>query len=348
MGSRPIRSWQLQMLATELQYRGDDATGICLMDEDGSIRIHKNNEPAWKFCAQESFEKFCEKYLSAKTRIALVHTRKWTTGTPYHNENNHPISKGDGVIVHNGMVSNHETLFKANDAKLAKSCDTDSDIFRAIVDHHGGIDVDLIDAMSVVEGTAAVAALHPATPDKLLLLRDTNPLILGATADMLIFASDKTAIYKALKPWVKVHNFVMQVHAPDISFLPMPNETGYIIGPKGLEQHREFKCNGLRRQGNLKYTLNTAYQERRKRAELAAGGKKTPEAAHSNGEASIDHKVGAAEFDDMPDWVICPKISCSRHLALTTTDKQLENLAKLECGICGTNLAEALITVAVH
>lgn len=346
IGARPIRAWQLQMLATELQYRGDDATGIALMDEDGTLHVHKNNEPAWKFCAQDAFVGFCKKYLSPKTRIALVHTRKWTVGSPYNNENNHPIYKSEGVIVHNGMVSNHEALFAGNKDKLIRSCETDSDVFRAILDNHGGIDLDLIDAMSAVEGTAAVAALHPATPDKLLLLRDTNPLILGATPDTLIFASDKRAIYKALKPWVKVHNLVMQVHAPDVAFLLMPNETGYIIGPQGLESHKEFKCNGQRRQGNLKYTLNTSYPERRLRAEVAAEVKKSPSPDPSTGTTSTkDFKVGRAESDEMPDWVICPRVVCSKHLQLTSADKGLTNLAQLECGTCGQNLADALVTV---
>ena len=347
---RPIYPWQLKMLATELQYRGDDATGIALISEDGQIAIHKNNDPAWRFCARQDFERFCSEHLNVHTRIALVHTRKWTTGSPIHNENNHPIYAGQGVIIHNGMVSNHKSLFEANKAIMKPSCETDSDIFRGLLDSHGKVDTELIKYMGLVDGSAAVAAYHPGSPDKLLLLRDSNPIVLGATPDMLMFASDKTAIHKAIKPWVKLHNIPMQVHAPDLSFVPMPNETGWIIGPQGLEDHAEFKCNGVMGRGNTKYSFNTLYDERRARAEREASKKTTitNTTVTSTNEEDTSFKIGTADDSDMPDWVICPNPPCSKHLSLSEEDKKLESLGDLLCGSCRTNLAEAIQTVVTH
>lgn len=339
MGTTPIREWQLIMLANQLEYRGNDATGFALMDTDGVISIFKHNDPAWKVTASTDFRDFMKKYLTSKVRIALVHTRKYTKGVPFHNQNNHPIYAGHGAIIHNGMVTNDDALFDVNKdlEGFKRSCETDSDALRAILDNHGRIDKKLITEMGLINGTAAVAAIHPATPDKLLLLRDSNPLILGATADMLMFASDKTAIHKALKPWVKVHNIPMQVHAPNISFVPMPNESGWIIGPKGFEEHEVFKSNGQRRQGNLKYSPVLNYHERRAEQKKEADRLDAPPVRVS----SHTHRV-RIENATMPDWVICPNAKCNKHLALSQDDKALAGLALLKCGECSTNLGGAI------
>jgi Glutamine amidotransferase domain len=348
------------MLATKLQNRGEDATGFALMDPLGHIKVFKNNDPAWRLCASKDFEDFCRKNLTADTQIALIHTRKWTVGSPVHNENNHPIVDGAGCIIHNGMVGNDEVLFAANKDKLKRSCQTDSDIFRAILDHHGRIDKELIGDMSAINGTAAVAAIHPNSPGKLLLLRDSNPLVIGATPDTIMFASTKEAIHAALKPWVKMHNIDMQVHAPNLSFVPMPNEAGWIIGPKGLEAFGEFRCNGSRRQGNLKYSTSTNFFDRKKRAEIEAeseGKKKTwmplatrissdPTKASTTSEDSAKRLLSTkADPSEMPDWVICPNAECGFHVQLAEDQKGLDSLSLMLCGNCNANLHGAVVTI---
>src|SRR5580658_10384242 len=189
MGKRPIKKWQLQELAIELQHRGTDATGWCLMDDNGDIHIWKVANPAWRAAASADFHAWADKALSDKTRILLVHTRAYTKGSPGIIENNHPLYAEpiEGVVVHNGMVRNDDSLFETN-KKLhgfKRSCATDSDVFRALLDSHRAINKDVIKVMGLAEGTAAVAAIHKNSPGKLLLLRDSNPLVLGGTEDTL-------------------------------------------------------------------------------------------------------------------------------------------------------------------
>ncbi len=258
-------------MACELQTRGHDATGFALMDEDGMVYAWKTPKPAWVATTEKEFHEWADKSLSDKTRILLVHTRAYTKGSPFVIANNHPLYASpniQGLVVHNGMIRNDDGLFDVNKSKPAfkRSCATDSDILRALLDNYGGIDKGLIAEMRLAEGTAAVAAIHRASPGKLLLLRDSNPLVIGATRDTIAFASNKEALHKALKPWIKMHNINMQVHAPDLSFVAFPNETGWIIGPKGLEEHDVFKCNGKGYGGYVKYQKNTLYHDRQARA----------------------------------------------------------------------------------
>ena len=138
LGNRPIRPWQLKHMATELQHRGHDATGFAIMDVDGRIQVWKDASPAWKAVALQSFEKWLAMALTDRARIALVHTRQYTKGSPNNNENNHPLfaDTKQGVVIHNGMVRNDDALFAANKEHPAfkRSCVTDSDIFRAVLD----------------------------------------------------------------------------------------------------------------------------------------------------------------------------------------------------------------------
>ena len=381
LGRRPIRKWHMQTLATELQHRGTDATGWAIMNEDGTISAFKVAYPAWKAAALPEFHKWCDAVLTDKARILLVHTRAYTKGTPHNNENNHPLyvnadpKKGEriaGVIVHNGMVRNDDGLFEVNKSLKAfkRSCQTDSDAFRAVLDNWGGVDKGLIKEMRIVDGTAAVAAMHSSSPGRLLLLRDSNPLVLGATQDTLAFASTKEALHKILKPWIKLHNIPMQVHAPDLSFVVMPDETGYIIGPDGLESHDVFKCNGRRTGGYTKYNKNTNYWNRQETARLAKlsekrhlnvledspgltpvaqavaqGRVKTlidePKSATEGPGPSKSHNGNVMNDPSLFEYVICPNVECNKHVALSADDRQLASLAMLACSTCGTNLADA-------
>lgn len=362
-------------MAMELQNRGTDATGFVLADDDGTIHIWKIADPAWKAVAMPGFHNWADKALTDRTRILLVHTRAYTKGSPHNNENNHPLFAHpiEGVIVHNGMVRNDDALFDAN-KKLhgfERSCATDSDIFRAILDYHGQIDKALIKEMSLVDGTAAVAAVHRKSPGKLLLLRDSNPLVLGATADTLAFASTKEALHKTLKPWTTLHNIPMQVHAPDLSFIAMPNETGYIIDinatPAGLSEHDVFKCNGTGMGGYVRYAKNTSFWDRQlrarneKREEKRTEGRtaeRTVETVHTpapapahtpiNGAKTLVNERpktngssnGSASLSDphLFEYTICPNDKCNRHVELSADDRKLASIALLACRACGTNL----------
>ena len=368
MGNTPIRAWQLTIIANQLEYRGNDATGVALMYMDGRTAFCKNNDPAWKFTASKYYKEWIAAENLDEVRIALVHTRKATKGSPYKNDNNHPICSEprEGIIVHNGMISNDDALFTENKGKPGwkRACETDSDAIRAILDNHGGIDTDLIKHMNSLSGMAAVAAIHPATPDKLLLLRDSNPLILGATKDMLAFASDKKALYSAMKPWVRMHGIVMQVHAPDLSFLPMPNETGWVIGPQGYESRGEFKANGFRRNAT-RYFPSTDYherQERFKKSSAATGAadehgvtRVTPGEPSGAAPTCGTHRKAFPNYPvkvlnpevlpadaGLPRYVICPNSKCSKHLDLSAEQQKVSMLAMLACASCDTNLSGAV------
>jgi len=339
--------YQITMMANGLQYRGNDATGVAVMYDDGQTDWLKNNEPAWKFTASKNYEDWCRRAVEERTdaRIVLVHTRKATKGTPYKPENNHPLvgAGQEGIIIHNGMIGNDDSLFAAKGWK--RYAETDSDIIRAILDDHGGIDNDVVEAMGQLSGFAAVAAMHPATPTKLLLLRDSNPIMVGGTDDFFAFASDKKVITQVCTPWVRRFGIVMRVHAPNISFVPMANETGWIIDTtKGLEYHAKFQCNGLHSRGNTRYGTDTSYLDRQERFAREADAVETPRVSvetHYNPTRAYVSPRTKINEGRLPDYVICPNFQCNRHVRLSEIQRALE-LNRLSCNECSTSLANAL------
>lgn len=266
MGDKPIEAWQLQMLAASLEYRGNDATGFALMDEEGEIQVIKDHEPAWRFCSSKGFGDWVKEHLTKTTRVALVHTRKATVGTPFRNVNNHPMFAGKGAIVHNGYVSNAKAI---TDEFGASEAETDSDAIRSILDKEGRITPKIIRKMNKLAGGIAAACIHPASPGTVLLLRSGNPLVVGDCDGFLIWASDKRAIFNACKPWVQRHGIWMREHRPNIAMTEMNNDSAWIIDEDGLKEHGEFKAAGNWTR-DVRYHVYDDYKKRRERHKEAA------------------------------------------------------------------------------
>lgn len=339
MANRPIEKYQITMMANGLQYRGNDATGVAVMYEDGTTNWIKNNQPAWVFTASNEYNTWCKRAIEERrdAKTVLVHTRKATKGTPFKLENNHPLVGEDkaGIIIHNGMISNDDELFTQRGWK--RYAETDSDIIRAILDDHGGIDEGVIEAMCQLRGFAAVAAIHPATPNKLLLLRDSNPLMVGGTEDFFCFASDKKVITQVCTPWVRRFGIPMRVHAPDIAFVPMSDESGWIVDmTKGLEYHAKFQCNGVRGKGNTVYHTQTDYHDRQKRHSDTVGA-----GSHSIVHRPTHNPTQNHRADRLPNYVICPNLQCTKHVRILESQREL-NLNQLSCRECKTSLENAL------
>ena len=260
-GDAPIEEIQIRLLLLGLEHRGNDATGIAIQRPDGSIAVCKSDDPAGTFLTMKKYEDFIREELSAETRMVLLHTRLATKGTPRKNENNHPLWAGDGCVVHNGMLHNDDYLF--GNMGLDRKAETDTDIFRALVDKHG-ITRELVRDLNRVTGSAAIAAMHPNQPGKMLIGRSGNPIETASNDDHFVFASEKNIIHRAMRPWVKRWGMDFQRQSLDLSFMGFPNETAWIMGPEGREWHERFAL-GSYTGGQRERTTYTRYSERQQR-----------------------------------------------------------------------------------
>lgn len=342
----PILPVQIDLMLNSLEYRGNDAAGVALIGLSGEIFVHKDHEPAWDVTASPKYREFLEANLNEDIICVLGHTRKATKGNPFRNPNNHPLIKDAGVVVHNGMISNDDRLFA--DLKLERGAETDSDILRALLDQAGGVSPEALKSLGKVMGSVASALVHPADPTKLLLLRSGNPLVTADDGQVFYFASDKRAIYRGARPWIKRHGFTMQLQSPNIAFVTMPNDTGWIVGSQGLEWHDKFSSTSFRyRYANYGevYSPNGRIAKRdRQRTEVEKAAEKVAVTVVPD-ELPQLRQVGR-HFTPNDAWslvnyVRCPNSECDVLSALSEAQSR-QPLTNLRCAKCKTNLHGAV------
>ena len=233
----PITIDEVCLLATALEKRGLDATGLAAM-VGNKLHVVKLDDQAWKFLANKKVQQWMEEYIPTATTV-LVHTRAATgSAWPSKMENNHPLCAGKSAVVHNGMISNDDFLFR--DLKLERKAETDTDIIRAIVDEEGFTEK-AIRVLSRISGSVAAGILNPEMPEHVLLLKSGSPLECGMSMTKLYWASEKHAIYTAARTPVLRFGLWGQATRADVAFATMPGDTAWLIGPGGLEWHQSFK-----------------------------------------------------------------------------------------------------------
>lgn len=237
-GKEPIREEMIALLLTGNEERGNDATGIALLQADGNVVVHKEDIQAWKFVTSNGYEKFIEEQLKDNTVAAILHTRAASQGNPRDNNNNHPMFAGKAAIVHNGVIRNDDTLFK--ELRLERKAATDSDIIRAIIDEYGFGELAL-KYLNKISGSVAGAAISPQHKNKLMIFKSGSPMALASTNNLLIFSSLKKSIHCAMRPIISRFGMPFQLMEAGLAFSIMPEHTVRILGPKGLEAHSEFK-----------------------------------------------------------------------------------------------------------
>lgn len=240
-GDKPITEELISLLLVGNEMRGVDATGIAFSREDGSIVICKNDEPAWKFVSSKQYYEFIGQFLNEKVWAVLLHTRAATVGNPRNNNNNHPLYAGKSAAIHNGMIYNDNSLFTS--FEIQRKAETDSDIVRGIVDKFG-INAKGAKELGRISGSAAIAVIHPEFPKQMFVGRSGSPLTIASNNDHFMFSSERNTLDRALKPWVKRFGAHFQVKRSDAAFAPFADNTLWLMGPEGMQEHFEFKTMG--------------------------------------------------------------------------------------------------------
>jgi len=237
-GDKLIQEELIASLLTGNEHRGNDATGMAFAFKDGSVKVFKEDLQPWKFVGSKGYEDFINENLNDKVWGVLLHTRLATCGNPRYNENNHPLYAGKAAIIHNGGIKNDDELFKG--LGLERKATTDSDIIRAIVDKEGLTDAG-IEALRKLKGSIASAIVHPEYPQRMIVMRSGPPLTMAEEDGLIVFSSEKDTIHKALRPYYKKFGMWFQPNKPNIGFSPMPDDTLWVFGPRGMETHFSFK-----------------------------------------------------------------------------------------------------------
>jgi glucosamine--fructose-6-phosphate aminotransferase (isomerizing) len=176
---------------SRLEYRGYDSAGIAVLGATGTQVFRKVGRV-------RDLEASLPKRLTGK--VGIGHTR-WATHGPATEENAHPQISEDGRIsvVHNGIIDNAATLRERLEARGVKfSSDTDTEVIAHLVALSGASTLEgaVLDALSKVTGTWALAVMDTERPDRLVAARNGSPLILGVGDHEMFIASDLSALVR--------------------------------------------------------------------------------------------------------------------------------------------------------
>jgi len=176
---------------SRLEYRGYDSAGIAILGSRGTQVFRRVGRV-------RDLEASLPRRLAGK--IGIGHTR-WATHGPATEENAHPQSSEDGRIsvVHNGIIDNAAALRERLDAKGVKfSSETDTEVIAHLIARSEAPTLEgaVLDVLSRITGTYAIAVLDAQHPDRLVVARNGSPLILGVGDREMFVASDLSALVR--------------------------------------------------------------------------------------------------------------------------------------------------------
>lgn len=202
--------------------RGKDATGVSLLWADGNYTGLKMGIPAPDFISrfggtEKDFEgilKLWREYPKL-LKVFLGHCRKSSIGNSYDNKNNHPIQVGDIIMVHNGTLTNHDTIFEKLDCK--RDGEVDSEAIARLLHTYtkNGTEPFTMDMLEEVtkrlQGTHSVLAVSGNNPYQVAQFRDTRPaeMVLVRPLKMVLVASKEEYLKNVLYEYNKMSKLFM-------------------------------------------------------------------------------------------------------------------------------------------
>jgi glutamine---fructose-6-phosphate transaminase (isomerizing) len=174
----------------KLEYRGYDSAGIAVLN-DGEVAIRR--------C--EGKLNNLETMLNRQPltgAIGIGHTRWATHGRPSET-NAHPHRAGDVVVVHNGIIENYLELKE----QLGKrgthfSSETDTEIVAHLVGEKVEGGMDFLEAvrrtLREIHGSYALLFLNRRDPKRLIVAKNSTPIVIGWGEGETFIASDIPAL----------------------------------------------------------------------------------------------------------------------------------------------------------
>ncbi|MBG6242876.1 MAG: glutamine--fructose-6-phosphate transaminase (isomerizing) [Candidatus Symbiopectobacterium sp. Dall1.0] len=175
-----------------LEYRGYDSAGLAVVDAEGHVaRVRRLGKVQMLAQAVE------EHPLAGGTGIA--HTRWATHGEPSE-ENAHPHVSGPIIIVHNGIIENHEPLRETLIGRGYRFVsETDTEVVAHLVhweqQQTGGALVDVVKrVIPQLRGAYGMVVMDSRDPSVLVAARSGSPLVIGRGVGENFLASDQLAL----------------------------------------------------------------------------------------------------------------------------------------------------------
>jgi glucosamine--fructose-6-phosphate aminotransferase (isomerizing) len=199
VGHRPALPLVLEGLE-RLSYRGYDSAGVALVTP-GGLFLER---------APGKIEVLKERLAGRgpDATLGVGHTRWATHGRP-NEENAHPHTAGDIVLVHNGIIENFLALKHRLDHEgCAFRSETDTEVVVHLVRQHyrGDLPQAVREAVRELRGSFALVVMSALDPDLLVAVRHESPLVVGLGKGESFVASDIPAFLKETREALILEN----------------------------------------------------------------------------------------------------------------------------------------------
>jgi len=191
IAQRPVSAILLEGLR-RLEYRGYDSAGLAVLNAAGELKRIRSLGKVARLAAAVADSPM-------PGTLGIAHTRWATHGEPAE-RNAHPhLCRDRCVVVHNGIIENHESLRLDQTARgHLFTSETDTEVVvHAIYDElvEGfGLTEAVRRAASRMEGAYALGVIDALDPDRLVAARQGSPLVVGIGFGEHFIASDVFAL----------------------------------------------------------------------------------------------------------------------------------------------------------
>jgi len=216
---------------------GVDAAGVAyLSEEEGAFVVNKEPVKPTEFIAKPETMALFE---NANPRFMIGHNRAFTHGEPVNNMNNHPLFTKQGtVFVHNGVITNADTLF--HQYRFERDAEVDSEIIGKLIDFHiedGKTKIEAIqETCKELRGTMALIVFFCDEPDALYAIRRENNLSIAMdTKHQVVYVATDEKAFGSLYEWETYLGYFHRVsNATNIITKEIPTKSGVVIRADGI------------------------------------------------------------------------------------------------------------------
>lgn len=238
-----------------LEYRGYDSAGIASVNKGRSyFKKSKGRVEA----LERKIDNFDFQGISS-----IGHTRWATHGVPSTiNAHPHKSCNGKVFLVHNGIIENYLEIKKKLLKKKHKFISqTDTEVVVHLIEDFIKKGLSFQEAvestLKTIKGTYALAVINTDEPEKLIVARNSSPLLIGIGKDENFIASDASAILPYTREVIYLNDGEYAVVTPD-DFEVLTLGKGPVRKKKQLV---EWSFEEATKQGFPHFMLKEIYEE---------------------------------------------------------------------------------------
>jgi hypothetical protein len=281
-----IAQYFLTELLVETQARGEDATGVSVVFDNGNYIGLKSGISAVDFITKKNEEEKDKTFtglmntwtslLKGKNptdaKIAIAHCRKSSVGNSYDNTNNHPIHIDPIIGIHNGTLTNDSVIFDKLGCGRDGKVDSEAIIRLAYKYTDGGKDPFDIDMMNEIgsrlDGSFTTLIANSNNPYQIGFIREDRPMevCLVKKLNMLIIASDLSYIKKTLFRYMRISEIFPEMfksinpnwpllRSSDVTYKTIPNSEVGIFDLTTVTDADKNAVSDFMVRANLKKTI---------------------------------------------------------------------------------------------